>query len=471
MKGSVIIIITLVMGGVFVMLGLSISSLVLIQKKSQYAKEAREQALQAAEAGLNYYKWRLAHFPDDLTDGTGEEGPYEHTFDDPEGGTIGGFSLTIGGESQCGQITNIDITSKGYSLKNPEYTRTVYGKYARPSVAEYSFILNSSVWAGNDRIIFGPYHSNAGVRMDGDNRSTVTSALQTWQCTSTFGCSPTATKNGVFGSGTNPSLWEFPVPSVDFAGITVDLASMKTLVQTEGGLYYPPSSRGYHIRFNSDGTMTVWRVTNTSSVWSYNQENASSDGWVQDPQIIASQTLLGTVAIPSDCSVVFVEDNLWIEGVVNGRVTVAAANVTSSNITPRVILNNNITYASTDGSDGLTVIAEGSVIVPLISPNIMEVRGVYIAQTGRFSRDHYVTTGSRDVPEAYNSYVIRDTMIMHGTIVSNGRVGTRWVCGGNTCSGYSNRENYYDRKLASNPPPLTPATSDDYRFIEWREQN
>ena len=58
---------------------------------------------------------------------------------------------------------------------------------------------------------------------------------------------------------------------------------------------------------------------------------------------------------------------------------------------------------------------------------------------------------------------------MHGTIVSNGRVGTRWTSGNTFVSGYNERFNTYDRNLAADPPPLTPHTSDDFRFIEWRE--
>ena len=35
----------------------------------------REQALQIAEAGTNYYQWHLAHYKNDYRDGTGQAGP------------------------------------------------------------------------------------------------------------------------------------------------------------------------------------------------------------------------------------------------------------------------------------------------------------------------------------------------------------------------------------------------------------
>lgn len=465
-KGSLILL-TLVFAGIFTMIVASLASFLIVQQKVERGKEAREQAIQIAEAGLDYYKWFLAHYPNDLKDGTGVAGPYIHDYTDPEAGSIGKFSLTVSGNSQCGSVASIDITSTGWTNDRAELKRTVYGRYARPSVAEFSHILNSSVWAGSDREIYGPYHSNGGIRMDGTNYSKVTSAVSTWSCTASFGCSPTATKNGVFGSGPNTSLWQFPVAPVDFNGLTVDLVAMKNLAQTQGGVYYPPAGKGYHIIFNANGTMTVYRVNNTSTVWSYSTEN----DWVQDPQIITNQTNLGTIAVPANCKVIFVEDNVWLEGVVSGKVAIAAANVINATISPRILLSGNITYATGGTTDGLTAIAEDSVLIPLQSPTNMELHGVFIAQSGRFARDHYVTSGTNQVPSAYDSYVQQNDLIMYGTIVSNGRVGTQWTCGGTFCSGYANRENYYDRNLATSPPPLTPHTSEDYRFIEWREND
>ncbi len=64
---------------------------------------------------------------------------------------------------------------------------------------------------------------------------------------------------------------------------------------------------------------------------------------------------------------------------------------------------------------------------------------------------------------------------MNGTIVSNGRVGTKWgytiwpQCV-NSWSGYNVRYNSYDRKLATDPPPLTPYVSSEYKFVEWGEK-
>src|SRR3990172_3367374 len=56
---------------------------------------AGKDALMLAEAGVQYYRWHLAHDTTDFTDGTGLPGPYVHDYKDPQGASLGTFSLTI----------------------------------------------------------------------------------------------------------------------------------------------------------------------------------------------------------------------------------------------------------------------------------------------------------------------------------------------------------------------------------------
>ena len=467
-RGSMIVL-TLIFGAIFVSMGASIASFVTLQKKVQNAKVERERALQIAEAGLDYYKWFLAHYPTDLQNGTGVPGPYTIDYDDPELGTIGQYELTITGNTQCNTNTSIDIQSIGWTNDDPSLRRTVYGRYSQPSVGEYAYIINSNVWAGSDRDIYGPYHSNGGIRMDGTNHSTVTSAQSTYWCTS--GCSPDSWENGVHGDGTNSHLWNFPVPNIDFAGISIDLSAMKTQAQASG-LYFAQVSgqslrRGYHLDFQGDGTVDVYEVTDSDRIWSYH----STHGWDRRYEIIDTETFLGNYTVPTGCSVIFVEDKVWIEGQVQGKVTVASADVTNPTYDTDVLLINDITYTTYDGSDGLTVVAQNNMWIPLVVPDDMVLNGIFIAQDGNFGRNHYTTSpGSVDVPSSYDSYVTRNTLTMTGTIVSNGRVGTRWTSGGTFVSGFNDRVNSYDINLADDPPPLTPSVSDDYEFIIWREE-
>jgi len=467
-RGGYITILVLVFAAVFMTTTASLIGFIFIQNKLHFAKENREKAIQIAEAGLDYYKWFLSHFPDDFQDGTGNVGPYNHTYNDPEGGEIGTFSLTINENQICEAAYSVDIISEGWAKNDPSLKRKVFGRYARPSVAEYAFIINSSVWAGPDYEITGRYHSNGGVRMDGYNESIVTSSVEEWQCSSTFGCNPTQTKPGIFGEGSGSELWEFPTTPIDFAGITVDLVDMKERAQTNG-IYFNPyggnsDRRGYHLIFKDNGTIDAYRVTGTSYAMSIHIDDMGG-GWKRDYHTIVNEQFIGNYNIPSDCGLIFAESKIWIEGTINGKITVVAANISNPNITPDIILEGNINYTTLDGSDGLTAIAERSVLIPLESPDNMNIRGIFIAQNGYFGRNLY--------PCWYSPYDHRNSLTTNGSIVSNVRVGTKWGYTGGGCgfeqwSGYSERDNFYDRILATDPPPLTPFTSDDFRFIEWR---
>lgn len=166
-KGYLLVLV-LVFGGIFFMMATAFVGYIVTQSRLTQV-ESQERALDIAEAGLDYYKWFLAHNPDDATNGTGVPGPYVHTYNDPRGFAIGEFSLEIASSTACGEVYAIDITSTGHTVEEPNIERTVYGRYARPTVTEFAYILNANVWAGADRVIVGPYHSNGGIRMDGTN--------------------------------------------------------------------------------------------------------------------------------------------------------------------------------------------------------------------------------------------------------------------------------------------------------------
>jgi len=470
-QSGYITIFVLIFSAIFITIITSLTGFIFIQNRLQLEKQNREKAIQIAEAGLDYYSWFLAHNPDDLTDGTGESGPYAHTYTDPEGGDIGVFELTVTGDTQCNTLGAIEILSEGWSSDDPRYTRTVYGKYSRPSVAEYAYIIDSNVWAGADRTIIGRYHSNGGIRMDGDNQSTVTSAVLNWLCTASFGCSPEETQDGVFGAGGAPELWEYPAPQVDFTGITSDFVNMKAQAQASG-LYFgkvggQSNRHGWRLIFNGDNTVDVYKVTSTSYVWSIHIDDTAA-GWQRDYDTIQNELFQGTYTVPSDCSLIFAEDKVWLEGEVSGKVTVVAAHLSGSNYEPDLIIEDAISYATLDGTSGLTAIAEGSVRIPLYSPDDLSIRGIFIAQTGYFGRNLY--------PCWYSPYDHRNSLTTNGSIVSTERVGTKWSysgagCGSNEWSGYNTRTNSYDRFLATDPPPLTPYVSENFRFVEWREED
>ena len=462
--------------GIFLLVLGTITSFAFEEAKYGRALYDREQALASAEAGLEYYEWFLAHFPGNLTNGTGKPGPYTYTVNDPEtGASMGTAAISVVGNSQCGQIQSIDITSVGRSNLNPGFPRTLTARYMQKSSASYSYILNSSVWAGPDRNITGKYFSNGGIRMDGTNNSTVASAQTTWDCTNDYNCYPEQPNApGVVGSGSGSALWINSAASIAFSNMTVSLANLKTYAQNNGGLYFASlgntNNSGYHIIFKSDGTFDVYKVTSTISTPAY----SSDVGWFTEYGIINAQTFLGNYTIPSSCSLIFVEDRAWVEGVVHGKVTLVAATPSNPSLAPDIFIPNNITYTTSSGTDGLTVIAASDVLIPLNSPDTMQIHGIYAAIGGHFGRNFYTSDSgsygsSYVVPSAYSSYVMRTQLTTEGSVISNTRTGTAWSDGVSTISGYLSRIDAYDQLQATNPPPFTPVATTDYGFALWRE--
>ena len=456
----------LVFGAIFLLLISGLFGFILMQLKQASQKIAWNESMQISEAGINYYRWCLNNDEQDncLT---------EKEYTDPAGTPIGTFSLNVDSKLSCGETIEKTITSTGWTNRFPQVKRQIRVLYARTSVGQYAYLLNDNVWAGSDREIRGLYHSNNGIRMDGENQSLVTSAAEDWICTKSFGCSSCPTDNGCWIESSNcicPSvftttdnadetLFNFPIPPFDFDGITVDLAEMKDKAQTElGGIYLPPSTDidssgdGYHVIFLNDGDIEVWIITGLQSTPAYSSE----EGWHDDYFTINNEYLYNTYSANPSCSVIFIEDNLWVEGEVKGKITIASADLINPTNDTSIVLPGNINYTTFDGSDGLSIIGEKNVLISPDSPNQMELRGIFIAQKGHFGRNHYPGN-------------IKEKLELYGSVVSNGRVGTKWSSGGQIVSGYLNRENYFDQNLVYSPPPFVPYVTSEFSIVEWEE--
>lgn len=457
----------LVFGAIFLLLLSGLLGFILLQLRQSAQKIAWNEALAVAEAGIDYYRWCLNNEVEAscLT---------EKEYLDPAGSPVGRFSLEITEKLSCGEMIKRTIVSTGWSYDFPDIKRKVKVLYAKTSVAQYTYLLNDNVWAGADREIRGFYHSNGGIRMDGENQSLITSAKEEWVCTASFGCSPCPIDAGcrvedgncicpgIFTTTDNstPDLFDFPVPPFDFDGITIDLAQIKSITQPYPQQYYwPPvtdidsEGKGYHIKFLNNGTFEVWIIRELGASWAFSLE----EDWHWDYFIITDEYRYSdSIAIDPDCSLIFVEDNLWVEGEVKGKVTIASANLINPTKDTDVILPGNINYTTLDGSDGLAVIGERNVLISPDSPDIMELRGIFTAQKGHFGRNHYPNN-------------FRNKLEIYGAIVSNGRVGTRWSSGGQTVSGYLKRENYFDTHLVYSPPPFVPYVSPEFKLINWEE--
>ena len=467
---GIIITYTLVFGAIFLILISGLFGFILLQLRQSAQRAAWNEAIHIAEAGLNYYRWCLNN---DIEDNCQTEKDYF----DPAGNPVGKFSIQVSSTVSCGETIQSEIISTGWTTGFPEVERKIKVLYARPSIAKYSYILNDNVWIGLDHEIRGSYHSNGGIRMDGENQSSVTSAKENWICTSSFGCSSCPTAAGCQKQGSNcvcpgvfttangeKDLFSFPVPPFDFAGITADLAGIKSLTLPHPREYYWPLSteinpqgKGYHLKFLDTGTFEVWIITQLGGTWACHSPCDSSSDWYYDYFTIQNEYRYGNpISVNPDCSLIFFEDNLWVEGKVEGKVTVGSANLINPNLDTDIILPGDIEYADDDGSDGLALIGERNILIGPQSPSQMEIKGIFIAQKGHFGRNHY--------PEN-----IKEKLEIYGSIVSNGRVGTQWVSGSQIVSGYLKRESYFDSNLIYEPPYFVPYVTPDFLIINWEE--
>lgn len=423
-----------------------------------FRQVAYDQALNIAEAGVNYYRWHLAHNPEDYRDGNEEEGPYIHEYRDPQGDLVGYFSLEISAPEEGASF--VEIASTGWSVDFPKVKRTVLVQYGQPSFASYSFVSDSSMWFGSGIMVRGPIHSNNGIRMDGTHTTSVTSTKQTYTCGSETGCSPSQTKDGVWGGGGPSELWDFPVTSVDFEGVNVDFNTIQTAAENEsGGIYYGPSgSAGYHGVFNSNGTLSVYRVTGTS----YRRGYDSSVGCTNLYERITSETLLDTYSL-EDKNLLYVEDTLWLEGTVKGQMLVAAARFPLETYETNIWIRDNIVYEARDGTNKLGILSQHDIYFVLDIPDNFEIDAAMLAQSGKIIRHFY---GYWWRCSSYSN-AVRNNLTIYGTVIS--REKSYWNWGTQPLSGFRTRNVLYDQGMVYEPPPYFP-TSGEYKFISWREQ-
>lgn len=438
---------------IFSILMVPLLNIIVLQINSLKSTVVREQALQIAEAGINYYQWRLSHFQNDYQDGTGTSGPYIHDYIDKDfQNLIGKFSLEI--TPPLVGSTVVTIKSTGWLDVDPNIKRSITVKYGIPSLCKYSFLSNDVIWIGEAESVSGQVQSNNGIRFDGTGNAPIQSAKTSYTCTSSQGSPCPATKPGVWGSASEAvkNFWQFPVPAVDFSALTSNLSNMKTLAQA-GGIYLSPSNaQGYSLVFNSNATVDIYKVESLTKNTSGHDVKGQPRNEYTDYK---KRTLQFTKSIP-DNGIIYSEDNTWAEGVVKGRVTVVAAKLPYNESTaPNIYVPSNLVYSVKDGSDVLGLIGQKDVIVTYHAPDDLEINAAMIAQNG--SVQFFDHPGN-----------IKSNITIFGSIMTFGQWTWSWINSyGNTVSGYMNTYMNYDANLLYAPPPSFPLSSSGYQLLDW----
>ncbi len=435
-----------------------------------------EQAFQIAEAGIEYYRWHLAHAPQDFTNGTGGLGPYVVSYADKNGVTIGEFSLTI--TPPAVGSTVVTLRSKGTLLASPRAVRTIEAKLAIPSLAKYAVVANDDLNFGPGTEVFGEVHSNDGIHFDGLAHNLVQSAKSGYNDPDhggqdEFGVhthvapadplppAPVPDRLDVFIAGR-----KFPVPAVDFDGLTATLAQIKTDAQASG-LYFPLSNGfGYEVVLKTDDTFDLYEVA------SLKPKPGGCSNLVQDPDwgvwSVQVTTLLGNYPFPAN-GLIFFEDEVWVRGQIDtARITIAAARFPDNPSRRRTItVNSDLLYTNYDGRDAVGLIAQNDVNVGLYSEDDLRIDAAVVAKNGRVGRFYYRAPSG---PQQYcGPEALRQTITLYGMIATYDRYGFSWSCSGVYCSGYAGRNIIYDANLLYAPPPSFPLTSDKYEVISWEE--
>mgnify|MGYP000900433151 CR=1 FL=1 len=439
----------------------------------------REKAFYIAEAGIEYYRWHLAHAQTDFQDGTATSGPYIHPYYDADGKQIGVFELTITPPPVGSTI--VTIVSKGV-FGSTTISRSIEAKLAIPSLAKYAFVANDVMRFGEGTEVFGALHSNGGIRFDGLAHNVVTSAQSSYDDPDHSGAVEFAVHthvNAPPGSGTNdtfraaeapasavpsrPDVFEvgrqFPVPAVDFNGFTSDLASLKTKAQA-GGRYFPASGySGYRVVLKTNDTFDLYRVTslvNPSNSCRSNSQPSPAGNW--GTWSINNQTFLANYAFPTN-GILFLEDHVWVQGTVDGaRLTIASGRFPESASTnTHITVNSDLNYTNFDGSDVVALVAQGDINVGMVSDDVLDIDAALLAKNGRAGRYYYSSS--------CNPYHNRSTLNLYGMLGSNNRYGFAYTDG----TGYDTRSITYDANLLYGPPPDFPLASDEYSTISWRE--
>lgn len=432
----------------------------------------REQSFQIAEAGIDYYRWHLAHAPTDYQDGTGTVGPYVHDFLDKDGNIIGHFSLDITPPPTGSTIVN--VISTGSTTSEAAVERSIQVQFAKPSIAKYAVVANDVMRFGDGTEVFGPIHSNQGIRFDGLAHNVITSSVSTYD-------DPDHSGGNEFGVHTHnaptdplppsavpqrPDVFEvgriFPVPVVDFGGITADLAVIKSEAQALGFYRANSGALGYRIRFKTDGNFDLYRVTAYTNAPANCTNVMSQSGW--GTWSVGASNFLGTYDIPNN-GLIFLEDHVFVDGQIDGeRITLVAATLPDNVGTRRnIIVNNDLLYTNYDGSDVVGLIAQQNFLVGLVSENNLRIDAAVIAQNGFTGRYYYRPPGGGQQRCSPNH--VRQTVTLQGMIATNIRYGFAYTDG----TGYTTRNLNYDGMLLYGPPPNFPLESDEYVTLSWEE--
>jgi hypothetical protein len=445
------------------------------------------QSLAVAEAGLNQYLWMVATGESSEVNGfaiAGNEAaanPLKQTVTlaDSDANVKGTYTILVTPPSS--EDSNVNVKVTGVATSSSEESRTVTATIGRPSFSEYVLLVDEYVHIGGplDRPWLGRTHSNTGVIIDTENINDLITCAR-----DEYNNRDGVTSDEVPWSSASRALWKFPVPEINFASVTADFIRLKDLAVLDGVAlpYVTPSpstaAHGWYIKISGD-TYRIAKVTAEKEQWDYVGGTGGLDrgGYLTYGYPSGTGgTLSAAMPIPAH-GVIFVNDNVWVEGTgIDGRLTIAASGQFNGNgVKASINIVGDLTYAEYDGTVAVGLIAQENMKIPMYAPmrksgtmgtnwtsNVgtvdMRVDAAIIAQTGKEFVNYNSTSGPR-----------RGLLTFYGsvsTLLTPYRVSV--ASNGIYYGGFGRGANQYDSFMLHNPPPYFP-TVGSYQILQWRE--
>jgi len=473
-KGSALAFVLVIMTVVAIILA-SILQFVASEVKSSIYKVNKEKAFQVAEAGINDYLWYINKKIGSLTDPQAIENfwngnprgvgvKYQATF--PANDPIGTYEIEVTPPDIT--TSTITVTSTGWANNNSSVKRTIKIKLKKNAWSDFTLVSNSIFTAGAGAVYDGKVHSNVGMYFDAIGKSEVSSSVA---CFNTNSAHPTTGTNYYGVSNSADSHPSYPCPSsppdnffpsmpavfqagrfiespVSFTSIGNSLSYMKAKASDGTHGYYfdntlcSGSNLGRHIILQGNKmTVTTVKTLKTTSPFTAAHKIIGTEGCT---------TIINNFI---NNSVIFVENDIWLEGNVDGRrVTVVAAKEPLGDNTGgvNVYLSKDITYNHTDGSDMIGIIGQNNVWVNQDCESDLIIDASIVAKNGR--------TGLND-----NFSGSKTKLTIYGARVTN--VASYFQSGSD---GFSTRNYTYDTNLINQSPPFFP-TKAGYKIDNWEE--
>ncbi len=448
--------------------------------------EVKENTFHIAESGIYFYRWYLAHqikgkSQDEIEDfwngsplGVGM--PYVKDYLDNVEDKIGETEIEI--TFPTGDHNIVEITSIGNTVEKPEITRTIKATLRRSLWSDFAVISDDLICFDESWTINGKIIGNNGVHFDGIANNIVMAGVSSYDDINPIH----ATYIG------KPSVWtlmaddslvftagkKYPVPKKDFSGVSSYLQTIKNESQADGadnnctgdGCYFDNTAMGRRIILNNNGTMDVCIV---SSIGTGSNENEpkkykkwASSGTGND---CSGSDYRKTFTLPDE-GVIFVEDNIWIEGTINeNRLTIAAASISDSDDDARIFIglgSADVKYTNYNGDDVLGLIAEGNISILNGVSDDLEINAALLSQNGEIEKIEYneECCGS-------GCQLGKNNINIFGNVITKGGLAFSYH---KDCpkAPAMTRSITYDSNLYTYPPPFFPA--DSFYYVDnWEE--